>query len=123
MAQMAQAEISFTPAPFAADDAAKGAAVASASAMVNGTKVALAYHVIARSGDIKGTAGFGLLMAAGGTPIAGAISANADFTSPLPKNGKLYSVTQFEDAPGGAVRKRTVTSCRRHLGCYVIHAG
>ena len=101
MAQMAQAEISFAPVPFAADDAAKRAVVASASAMVNGTEVPLAYYVIARSGDMSGAVGFGQLMAADGTPIAGAISANADFTSLLPKNGKLYSVTQFEEAPGG----------------------
>lgn len=93
--------ISFAPAPFAADDAAKRAVIATASAKVDGADVPLAFHTFARSGDVHGDVAFGQLLTLDGKPIDGAISKNPDFTSLLPKNGKLYSVTQFEEAPGG----------------------
>lgn len=91
--------ITFTPVPFAADDAAKRAVTASASAKVDGVDVPLAFHSFARSGDVLGDVAFGQLLTLDGKPIDGAISKNPDFTSLLPKNGKLYSVTQFEEAP------------------------
>jgi secreted PhoX family phosphatase len=50
---------------------------------------------------MHGDVAFGQLLTLDGKPIDGAISKNPDFTSLLPKNGKLYSVTQFEEAPGG----------------------
>ena len=92
-------DISFAAVPFAADDAAKRVVVAAAAATVDGVEVPLAFHTIARSGDMLGDVAFGQLLTLEGKPIAGAISNNPDFTSLLPKNGKLYSVTQFEDAP------------------------
>ena len=99
---MAEAQtISFAPVPFAADDAAKRVVLATTSAKIDGADVALAFHSFARSGDMHGDVAFGQLLTLDGKPIAGAISKNPDFTSLLPKNGKLYSVTQFEEAPAG----------------------
>ena len=97
----AHADITFTPVPFAADDASRRVPMVSASAMVNGAEVPLAYHAFARSGDMKGPVPFGQLLMLDGKPVVGAISSNPDFTSLLPKGDKLYSVTQFEEAPGG----------------------
>lgn len=100
--QVASAQsISFSAVPFAADDAAKRAVLATASAKIDGVDVPLAFHTFARSGDMHGDVAFGQLLTLDGKPIDGAISKNPDFTSLLPKNGKLYSVTQFEEAPGG----------------------
>ena len=94
--QIARADITFTPVPFAADDASRRVPMVSASAMVNGAEVPLAYHAFARSGDMKGPVPFGQLLMLDGKPVVGAISSNPDFTSLLPKGDKLYSVTQFE---------------------------
>ena len=99
--QIARADITFTPVPFAADDASRRVPMVSASAMVNGAEVPLAYHAFARSGDMKGPVAFGQLLMLDGKPVVGAISSNPDFTALLPKGDKLYSVTQFEEAPGG----------------------
>ncbi len=93
--------IQFTPVPFAAGDTAKRVPVATVSARIDGTNVPLAFHPFARSGDMHGDVAFGQLLTLDGKPIDGAVSKNPDFTSLLPKNGKLYSVTQFEEAPGG----------------------
>ncbi|MBC7735734.1 MAG: DUF839 domain-containing protein [Candidatus Saccharibacteria bacterium] len=93
--------ITFAPVPFAADDAAKRAVISAASATVDGAEVPLSFTTLARSGDMKGAVAFGQLLTLDGKPIADAISNNPDFTSLLPKGDKLYSVTQFEDAPGG----------------------
>lgn len=93
--------ISFASVPFAADDAAKRVPVATASAKIDGTEVPLAFHTLARSGDMHGDMAFGQLVTLDGKPIAGAVSKNPDFTSLLPVHGKLYSVTQFEELPGG----------------------
>ena len=101
LVQVAHAEIIFAPVPYAAEDAARRVPVVSASALVNGTEVPLAYHAFSRSGDRKGPVAFGQLMMLDGRTVPGAISSNPDFTSLLPVGGKLYSVTQFEDAPGG----------------------
>ncbi|MGV8988086.1 MAG: PhoX family protein [Cypionkella sp.] len=95
--------ISFASVPFAADDAAKRAVIATTSAKIGDAEVPLAYHTLARSGDVLDGVAFGQMMALDGKPVAGVISNNPDFTSLLPRNGKLYSVTQFEEAPGGLV--------------------
>ena len=101
LVQIAHAEIIFTPVPFAADDSAKRVPMATTGAKVNGTEVPLAYHAFARSGDMEGPVAFGQLLMLDGKPVPDAISKNPDFTSLLPIGGKLYSVTQFEEAPGG----------------------
>lgn len=92
------ADLTFTPVPFAADDAAKRAVTASASVSINGTDAPLAYHTILRSGDKLGDQTFGALTKADGTPL-GQISSNPDFTSLLPVGGKLFSITHFEENP------------------------
>ncbi len=100
LVQLAHAEtISFAAVPFAADDAAKRTVLASASAKMGGAEMPVAYHTILRSGDKVGDQVFGQLMTQDGKQIAEGISFNADFTSLLPKNGKLYSVSHFEEAP------------------------
>ena len=102
LASVSHAEaIRFTPLPFAADDAAKRVPTVSASVTIGGAAVPLAFHAFARSGDLHGDMAFGQLMMLDGTPIDGAISNNPDFTSLLPKGDTLYSITQFEDTPGG----------------------
>jgi uncharacterized protein len=98
-------EIAFTPVPFAETDAQKRAVIASASAMVDGTEVPLAYHVLARTGDKIGTGTFGALIDRKGMVVTSAdgsqhLSVDADFTSLLPIGGKLYSVSHFESRPG-----------------------
>ena len=101
LVQIAHAEITFVPVPFAADDAAKRVPVATTGAKVNGMDVPLAYHAFARSGDMAGPVAFGQLLMLDGMAVPGAISSNPDFTSLLPMGGRLYSITQFEEAPGG----------------------
>lgn len=92
---------SFSPVPFAADDGARRAIVATASAKVAGVDQSIGFHTILRSGDKLGDAVFGQLMTADGKAIPDAISHNPDFTSLLPKGDKLYSISHFEEAPAG----------------------
>lgn len=91
--------ISFAPAPFAADDAAKRAVVATASASVGGMDKATGFHTLLRTGDKLGDNVFGQLMTADGKAIAGEISRNPDFTSLLPKGDRLYAISHFEEVP------------------------
>lgn len=88
----------FAPAPYAADDAAKRAVLASASVTMGGTALPLAYHTILRTGDKLGDQVFGALMDRDGKPI-GQVSNNPDFTSLLPVGKKLFSVSHFEENP------------------------
>ena len=99
-------DIAFSPVPFAADDAAKRAVVASSSVVVDGQEYSIGYHVLARSGDKIGDNTFALMTDREGNPIKSEdgsehISVDADFTSLLPIGDKLYSVTHFETRPGG----------------------
>ncbi len=91
--------MSFAPVPFAADDAAKRAATSSASVMVNGAEVPLAYHAFLRTGDKLGDQVFGQLTTKDGKAIEGAVSSNPDFTSLLVRGDKIFSFTHFEQAP------------------------
>ena len=98
-------EINFTPVPWAADDAAKREAIASPSAMVDGVEVPLAYHVLARSGDKIGDGVWGALVDAEGNVVKSEdgsehISVDADFSSLIEANGKLYQISHFESRPG-----------------------
>ncbi|WP_102226755.1 PhoX family protein [Acidimangrovimonas sediminis] len=98
-------EITFAPVPFARTDAEKRAVTASASAEIDGKKVDLGYHILARSGDKLGDHVFGALVDRQGKVVksddgADQISVDADFTSLLRVDGKLYSVTHFESRPG-----------------------
>ncbi|WP_295530601.1 alkaline phosphatase PhoX [uncultured Thioclava sp.] len=98
-------DLSFAPVPFAKDDAAKRAAIASEKVTVDGKDYAIGYHVMARSGDKIGDHTFALLTDKDGNPIKSAdgsehISEDADFTSLLRQGDKLYSVTNFESRPG-----------------------
>ena len=98
-------EINFTPVPFAADDAAKRAAIASDSVTIDGQKVPIGYHVLARSGDKIGDTVYGTLVDKDGNPVKSPdgsvhISVDADFSSLLPVGSKLFNVTHFESRPG-----------------------
>lgn len=98
-------DLSFAPVAAPTEDAAKRAVVASASAMMDGQEVALAYHVMARSGDKIGDGVFAQMVDAKGAPLmkdgVAKVSNSADFTSLLPVGGKLFSITHFEDNPAG----------------------
>ena len=98
-------EMIFAPVPFAADDAAKRAVIATQSVTIDGTAYPLAYTTLARSGDVLGGATFGALTDRTGAVVTSEdrsehISADADFTSLLPIGGKLFSITHFESRPG-----------------------
>ncbi len=99
LATTARAEIAFSPVPFAADDAARRAVIATDSAQINGQVVPLAFHAFLNSGDQLGDNVFGQLLTADGKAITGAVSANPDFTSLLVKGNRLFAVTHFEEAP------------------------
>jgi uncharacterized protein len=93
-------DLTFSPVPAPADDAAKRVVAASTEATMDGAKVPLAYHVLARSGDVIGGVAFAQLTDEAGKPLAdGSVSSNADFTSILPVGQKLFSITHFEDNP------------------------
>lgn len=98
-------DLSFAPVPFAADDAAKRAVVATDKVTIDGKDYPIAYHLLARSGDKIGDGTFALLTDAKGNPVKSAdgsehISVDADFTSLIRKGDKLYSITHFESRPG-----------------------
>ena len=98
-------EISFSPVPFAADDAQKRAVLASDSVEINGEAHPISFELLARSGDKIGDSVFGLLTDEKGQPVMSSdgsqhISVDADFTSLLPVGDKLFSITHFESRPG-----------------------
>lgn len=97
-------DLSFTAVSAPTEDAGKRHVIASPSAMMDGVEVPLAYHVIARSGDVHGGA-FAQMVDRAGKPLmdgdAAKISNSADFSSLLPVGAKLFSITHFEDNPAG----------------------
>jgi len=101
----AAGDLSFTAVAVPTDDAAKRQVVATPQAMMDGTAVPLAYHVMFRSGDKIGDAVFAQMTDKDGNPLKQGdgtkISNSADFTSLLPVGDKLFSVTHFEDNPAG----------------------
>lgn len=101
----AAGDLSFTAVAAPTEDAIKRSVVATASAMMDGVEVPLAYHVIARSGDVHGEGTFAQMIDRDGKPLMAGdttkISNSADFTSLLPVGGKLFSITHFEDNPAG----------------------
>ena len=97
--------LSFAPVPFAADDAARRQVLASESVTLDGQVHAIGYHAFARSGDAHGDHRFGALVTRSGATITDAqghpdLSSSADFTSLIQANGRLYSITHFENRPG-----------------------
>lgn len=98
-------DISFTAIAAPTEDAAKRLVGATDSAIMDGVEVPLAYHVIARSGDMHGDATFAAMMDRDGKPIMqgdkAKVSNSPDFTSLLPVGNKLFSITHFEDNPAG----------------------
>ena len=100
--------IEFTEVPVPTTDAAKREVVASPSAIVNGRKVGIGFHVIMRSGDQVGwhkKATFGQILDKNGDPILAEdgspfISNDNDFSSLLTgKDGDVYMVSHFESRP------------------------
>lgn len=97
-------ELTFAPVPAPTDDAAKRAVVVSDSATMDGTATKLAYHTLFRTGDRLGDAVFGQIFGKDGKPVSvseDGYSNNPDFTSFLPVGGKIFSLTHFENLPGG----------------------
>jgi secreted PhoX family phosphatase len=98
-------DIAFAPVPFAADDAAKRAVLASGHVTVDGKEYAIGYSTLARSGDKIGEGVFAALTDRNGKVVTSEdgsehISVDADFTSLLHVGGKIFSVTHFESRPG-----------------------
>lgn len=98
-------ELSFSPVPFPATDAAKRQVVASQSVTVDGVEHKIGFHVLARSGDKIGDHVFATLTDKSNMPILSddgqpVISVSADFSSLLPIGGKLFSISHFESRPG-----------------------
>lgn len=98
----ASAEIKFNAVPFPITDAAKRAIVTTNAVTIDGKSADLAYHTLARSGDIIGGVTFSQLTDQNGDPIVGESeygSVDADFTSLLSIGEKLFSITHFESRP------------------------
>ncbi|PTW51410.1 PhoX family protein [Rhodovulum kholense] len=98
-------EIAFAPVPFAADDAAKRAVLASEHVTIDGKEYSVGYSTLARSGDLIGGTVFAALTDRAGNVVRSEdgsehISVDADFTSLLHIGGKIFSVTHFESRPG-----------------------
>jgi secreted PhoX family phosphatase len=105
-AQTQAGSIQFEEVPFPATDAEKRSVLASPSAVVNGSTVAIGFNTILRSGDEVGGGVFGQLVDAQGNPLLAAdgshyISSDNDFSSLLTgkQDGKLYMVSHFESRP------------------------
>ena len=98
----ASAEIKFNAVPFPATDAAKREIVTTDAVTLNGATGPLAYHTLARSGDVIGGVTFSQLTDQNGDAVVGESeygSVDADFTSLLTIGDKLFSITHFESRP------------------------
>ncbi|MFO1039471.1 MAG: DUF839 domain-containing protein [Geminicoccaceae bacterium] len=94
----------FTAVPAPADDAAKREVIASPDVTVDGSKAAIGYQTILRTGQKVGSGVFGQILDVKGQPILGKdgapmVSPSTDFSSLLQKDGKLYIVSHFETRP------------------------
>ena len=97
-------DLSFSPVPFPADDAARRMVVVTGSATIDGQTTPAGYNVLARTGDMIGDKMFGQLVDMSGKPLPVApgqpvASVAPDFTSLLPVGGRLFSLTHFENLP------------------------
>ena len=93
-------DLTFAPVEAPTDDAAKRQVVATASVSIGGMTAPLAYHVMARSGDMIGGRMFAGLIDKDGKALTNVAPSNAaDFTSLLPVGDKLFSITHFEENP------------------------
>lgn len=98
----AHAEMVFSPIGVATTDAMKRQIITSESVVMNGVEAKLAYHTLARSGDVIGGITFSQLTDQNGNPAEGESeygSVDADFTSLLPRGDRLFSITHFESRP------------------------
>lgn len=99
-------KLEFAAVPVPADDAAKRLVTVSPSVRINGADQKISWTVIARSGDKIGDSIFSASVDAAGNRMfnkngAPLVQDGADFTSILPIEGKLFSITHFESRPGG----------------------
>ncbi|MEZ5778677.1 MAG: DUF839 domain-containing protein [Paracoccaceae bacterium] len=97
--------IIFSPVPFAGSDDAKRSILTSDTVTINGQPIQIAYHVLARSGDVIDGVQFSRLTDQNGNPMLAPDgsefgSVDADFTSLLQRGNRLFSVTHFESRPG-----------------------
>ncbi len=98
-------DIAFTGIAAPTDDAAKRLISTSTSVKIDGADHIIGWNVISRSGQKIGDGLFGGQTNAAGKQMFGEggaalVSDDADYTSLLPINGKLFSVTHFEARPG-----------------------
>lgn len=92
----------FSPIGVATTDAMKRQIITSESVVMDGVGAKLAYHTLARSGDVIGGITFSQLTDQNGNPVEGESeygSVDADFTSLLPRGDRLFSITHFESRP------------------------
>lgn len=96
-------DLAFRPVEAPTEDAGKRKIVVSGEALLDGQAIPIAFQTLFRSGDMLGDSIFGQLHDQKGKPLmAGGYPASnaADFTSLLPVDDKLYSITHFENLPG-----------------------
>ena len=96
--------ISFTGVTAPMTDTEKRAVRATTQVKVDGKDYSIGFRTLLRSGENIGGGTFGQLYDAAGTPIMGKdgslrVSADSDFASLLPVNGKLFMVSHFETRP------------------------
>ncbi len=95
--------LSFEPIDYASTDAQKREVIATPSATLDGQKIDLGYHILARGGDMVGDTEFAVLTDQNGEALTDAegktVSASADYTSILPVGDRIWSITHFESRP------------------------
>jgi len=98
--------LSFESVDVPVTEAEKRQVKASPSVEINGEAHDIGFNTLMRSGDSINGATFGLILDENGTPVMERdgslfISSDNDFSSLLPRGGKIYNITHFESRPGG----------------------
>ncbi len=106
-AAWASGAVSFSPLKLAQTDDERLSVTVSPSAAVGGKEYPLSYRTLARVGDTDAEGGtFGLLKDADGEALRKRegfrVSNRPDGNSAFERDGRLFLLTQFEDSPGAA---------------------
>lgn len=104
----AEPAVSFKSVATPTTDADKRLAVASDTITVDGKSTAIGFHTLFRSGDVVGGTTWGQVIDMNGNALpnysaaalANGVSASPDHTSLLQRDGKVFTITQFEDGAG-----------------------
>lgn len=99
------ADLQFAPIEWARTDAEKAEVRATDKVMIEGKEYPIGFNLLARSGDKIGDGVFGALTDMEGKVVKAEdgsehLSVDADFSSLIRANGKLYNITHFESRPG-----------------------